>query len=363
MNTIFIIFIFITKILLFKSLSSDEIWKKTKNYIKQGKMIVNENKTHFIFDEYNYTGLDINSTKMQTLYKRQEQIYKDFKITNYIFIVDNLDEIEDKMPEIQLEIDLEKDFHINIKYSIILFLSVKTERVTLRFGHNCPRVTIFQFEYLILKYMREKKFYEDLRYIINDFYDQLQLYQIVFTIQIIIIIIILLMLVCCCLIIICKQLCHHHNDIMAINYNQIYISPKLPNDKNLKKIVMFLRDQKNNEEILNEYCSICLEKFNNKEKEIRGPEDLDSVTLRLLYKNEYENENIDILLCGHKFHSNCISKLKISDNDCPLCKQKNNNKYNNNEKYMIWGVQNDLNHNAYKEINYSDLFIRDFEDN
>ena len=88
--------------------------------------------------------------------------------------------------------------------------------------------------------MREKKFYEDLRYIINDFYDQLQLYQIVFTIQIIIIIIILLMLVCCCLIIICKQLCHHHNDIMAINYNQIYISPKLPNDKNLKKIVIFL---------------------------------------------------------------------------------------------------------------------------
>ena len=133
MNTIFIIFILITKILLSKSLSSEEIWKKTKNYIKQGKMIVNENKTHFIFDEYNYTGLDINSTKMQTLYERQEQIYKDFKITNYIFIVDNLDEIEDKMPEIQLEIDLEKDFHINIKYSIILFLSVKTERVTLRF--------------------------------------------------------------------------------------------------------------------------------------------------------------------------------------------------------------------------------------
>ena len=64
MHTIFIIFILITKILLFKSLSSEEIWKKTKNYIKQGKMIVNENKTHFIFDEYNYTGLDINSTKM-----------------------------------------------------------------------------------------------------------------------------------------------------------------------------------------------------------------------------------------------------------------------------------------------------------
>ena len=46
------------------SISSDEIWNKTKNYINQGKIILNINKTHFIFDELNYTKLDINSTKM-----------------------------------------------------------------------------------------------------------------------------------------------------------------------------------------------------------------------------------------------------------------------------------------------------------
>ena len=85
--------------------------------------------------------------------------------------------------------------------------------------------------------------------------------------------------------------------------------------------------KKNKEEASNEFCSICSVKFNDnndKKKEKIKADDLDSVTLRLLNKDE--NEKIDILKCGHKFHSKCISNIKKSNNNlnnyCPLCNQK-----------------------------------------
>ena len=86
-------------------------------------------------------------------------------------------------------------------------------------------------------------------------------------------------------------------------------------------------NENNNEESSNEFCSICSVKFNNnndKKKEEIKADDLDSVTLRLLNKDE--NEKIDILKCGHKFHSKCISNIEKSNNnlnnECPLCNQQ-----------------------------------------
>ena len=115
MTSQLIIFTFIIQIILFSSFPSDDIWKKINKYINQGKMLVNENKTHFIFDELNYTKLDINSTKMQTLYKKQEQIFKEFNLATYIIIVDNLDEnIETiKLAKRRLEAYIETKFKLN----------------------------------------------------------------------------------------------------------------------------------------------------------------------------------------------------------------------------------------------------------
>ena len=145
------------------------------------------------------------------------------------------------------------------------------------------------------------------------------------------------------------------------NQNNVTINKnkkKLTNDENLKKIVKFLKEQKHNKEVLNEYCSICLEKLNDNDERIA--EDLDSVTLRLLHNNE--NEKIDTLICVHKFHSYCISKISQINNNCPLCKQKNNINYNQNEISMIYGLQNELNNYIYSEINYNDLYLNDSED-
>ena len=51
----------------------------------------------FTIDESNYTVLDINGIKMNNVYKLQDTIYKTYDIIDYIFIVDNQDEITDHL--------------------------------------------------------------------------------------------------------------------------------------------------------------------------------------------------------------------------------------------------------------------------
>ena len=126
MNSQLIIFVFIIQISLLTSLPSDDIWKKIKNYINQGKTIIDKNKTHFIFDESNYTKLDINNNKMQALYKRQEQFFKEFNMANYIIIVDNLEENKETIgkAERRLEAHIKKEFNINWKRIFMILISV-----------------------------------------------------------------------------------------------------------------------------------------------------------------------------------------------------------------------------------------------
>ena len=50
------------------------------------------NKTHFIFDEYNYTNLDINDNKMKVIYEKQESLLYDYGIFSYIFAVKNIND-------------------------------------------------------------------------------------------------------------------------------------------------------------------------------------------------------------------------------------------------------------------------------
>ena len=55
------------------------------------------NHHHFIFDESNYTELPIYDNKMEVLYQKQENISQKYQISNYIFIVDNIDETQEKL--------------------------------------------------------------------------------------------------------------------------------------------------------------------------------------------------------------------------------------------------------------------------
>ena len=87
----FIIFIFIFKIISIILLPSDEIWNQTLQYIDEGLMY-NFNKRHFIFDEENFTALDIDDKKMKALYNKQENIFRIYGIASYIFAVSYINE-------------------------------------------------------------------------------------------------------------------------------------------------------------------------------------------------------------------------------------------------------------------------------
>ena len=70
--------------------------------------------------------------------------------------------------------------------------------------------------------------------------------------------------------------------------------------------------------------------------------------------------DISTLNCGNQFHTNCIAKWMEKKNDCPLCRQKINLKYNQDEAKMVWGVQNELYNYNYDNINYAHFYTRDF---
>ena len=179
MNSKLIVFLFIFQINLLATFPSDDIWNKIKKYINQGKMIVNKNKTHFIFDETNYTKLDINSTKMQDLYKRQEQIFQETKMANYIIIVDNLDESIESInkAEGRLERHIEKEFKFKWNRIFIIFISVKSRRITIKIGNRYYRegFTIFKYWKILnqLKsYFKQKQYYEAWMYLLDEFYSK-----------------------------------------------------------------------------------------------------------------------------------------------------------------------------------------------
>ena len=120
---------------LHRALPSDEIWNKTQIYIKEGKMNAPIYLQYFIFDESNYTALDINSEKMNYLYLKQFEL-SCYGILNYIFIVDELNQSIEPLANVthNLAAILNKQHFINKDYALILFISNNTLQFRIRTG-------------------------------------------------------------------------------------------------------------------------------------------------------------------------------------------------------------------------------------
>ena len=131
----FLLFIFL-QINLCNFYPSDTIWKKTLKYIAEGKMKVFEGRNFFIFDESNYTSLDINDDKMEILYQKQKELYINYGIPNYIFVVDNHNENSESLTEAthNLAAYLNKEFSIDKNKAIIGYLSIQSRRIKIRTG-------------------------------------------------------------------------------------------------------------------------------------------------------------------------------------------------------------------------------------
>ena len=347
------IFSFISLLRMIYLLPSDLIWKKTQLYMENGRMVAN-NKNYFIFDESNYTKLDIKDSKMIYLYQKQENLFQKYNISNYIFIVDNLDENQESIESAAFNLCkyLYNIYSINMNRSIVALFSIKSRRVRLRSGdkikHELDYYTLKKIIDNLVPYLQNEKYYKAW----NKLFDDLKFYYLygnaieIFSIVLIIIIFIY-----------CLYGKYIKKCLRRIKVTHPYIS--LDKDSNLRKIVNFLKKERTNKKILTDNCAICLEKFNDiksDNNEEKNNEDKDIVIENQINVKDSEKKDISTLECGHQFHTDCISKWMERKKECPLCRQKINDKYNKNDVQMIWGVQNDLYENKYNYISFDDLF-------
>ena len=86
--------------------------------------------------------------------------------------------------------------------------------------------------------------------------------------------------------------------------------------------------------------AICLEEFKDNKNSRNEENEMEEKDSSNIERKIEENKDISTLECGHQFHPECISKWMKRKNECPLCRQKINNKYNKDDAHMVWGVQN-----------------------
>lgn len=358
------------------SLTSDEIWKKTLEYIEEGKMIIPEHKYYFIFDEKNYTALDINSYKMKKLYELQENIYLEHNLSNYIFIVDSIDEKKESIENTAINIgeNIQEYFKVNVTNAVLALFSMKTRKVTIRTGETAKYFLSDKKLSKIIEdlgfYMRNKhyyaawiklleKIYEN--YGKSDNFDVWNFIIVLFKAPIIIGLAYLFIYILKFVIILVIFIIRYIIDIYWMIYDCLFGKKKLPNDSDLKKIVNFFKKQSSNKKILTDNCTICLEEFHksSNEENDNNKEKQNSKTEKMLPKEDDE-KNISLLECGHQFHTHCIKKWMKRKIECPLCRQKINPIYNKDDAKMVWGVQNEIYNNRFSNINYNDLFTLEF---
>ena len=152
---------------------SDLIWDKFVEYYKNDTIIVTDYH-HFIFDESNYTGLDINDTQMRELYERQENIFQKYQISNYIFVADNIDESKESIEDAadSLYRYIENYFEIDISNSVIALFSMETRRVRIKIGDKTQEyITDSEASDMITnvgEYLKKNDYYNAWIKLIND---------------------------------------------------------------------------------------------------------------------------------------------------------------------------------------------------
>ena len=152
---------------------SDLIWDKFLEYYRNDEIVVTDYH-HFIFDESNYTGLDIYGDEMRELYERQENIFQKYQISNYIFVADNIDESQESIEDAadSLYRYIENYFEIDISNSVIALFSIETRRVRIKIGDKTQEyITDSEASDMITnlgEYLKKNDYYNAQIKLIND---------------------------------------------------------------------------------------------------------------------------------------------------------------------------------------------------
>ena len=158
------------------SLPSEDLWNKTLQYISEGKM-KSFGKNYFIFDEENYTSLDINSKKMNILYDKQKDLYNHYSLRTFLFISKKLDRSIEDPYSIRNNIrDHLKNYGVYINNTVFVLISVETIESILYTGSIIKKSYISDNDAVILnndikQYIKKKEYYEALENFLIDIED------------------------------------------------------------------------------------------------------------------------------------------------------------------------------------------------
>ena len=353
---------------LYSLLPSDDIWNKTLQYMDEGKMNYHDDKNYFIFDESNYTALDINGTKMEALFIKQKYLYEKYKIPNYIFVVDNQDENQEPSSNAasNLAALLKSEFNIDIDNTIIGFFSIETRKSRIRTGSLIRKIITDKVANSILtdlqSFLRANNYYgawdrllDNVIYYKNYYENHnnsrssnssdssritnpgnssnsIKSWEIIIAIAILVIFV--------GVIVFCAYRCIKKR-----------LMSRIESDNNFRKVCKFLKENRNNQAIFTEYCALCLEKLNNE-----PIQEIKTETGIIVSPEGIKSNNINTFNCGHQFHTNCITQFKIAE--CPICKQRGNPDYNQEDAKIIWATQGCL-FPILKGYNYNDIYSFD----
>ena len=144
-------YIFILQITFIILLPSDDMWNKVMEFYKEGKM-KDFNKTHFIFDEYNYTKLDINDDKMKVIYEKQDYILKNCGIKSYIFAVKYINESIESFGHVRNNTrDNLRNFGIVVDTSIYALVSIDSLNMIIYTGNSTRKDYISDSNAMLMK--------------------------------------------------------------------------------------------------------------------------------------------------------------------------------------------------------------------
>ena len=144
-------YIFILQITFIILLPSDDMWNKVMEFYKEGKM-KDFNKTHFIFDEYNYTKLDINDDKMKVIYEKQDYIFKNYGIKSYIFAVKYINESIESFGHVRNNTrDNLRNFGIVVDTSIYALVSIDSLNMIIYTGNSTRKDYISDSNAMLMK--------------------------------------------------------------------------------------------------------------------------------------------------------------------------------------------------------------------
>ncbi len=308
--------------------TSNELWDYIEEEILINKTI---NPNYFIIDPNKYLSI-VGSEKMNNIEEKQKEVFEETKIPNYIIFISNLNEsIENFTFVISQKLKI-KFPEVNISNSIVSVFSIFDRKMRIRTGSKLKYTLKDSTVYNILIRRRTqlgKRNYDKVTIdLLNDIisYTSNKVNNFLFGIFIFFVLIWLFG----------KSISN-------------YLSKKRKNrDKKLNRIKDFLKKVKTNKKIISENCVICLNE---------------------LLDNNNDNKNISTLLCGHQFHTKCISQWMLKNKKCPLCREVINTGENNEEKSLnsnensiderlseiIWEVQTEINP-EYNSYSYSDLW-------